>query len=93
VFGRRGRASLRRQGNEIRVDRPLADPDYPGYRYLRPSAALEEHTLPNSFGRALTELGAAVREHRMPAVAPETYVGSLLLVERILAQAGTKGTR
>jgi predicted dehydrogenase len=88
LFGSQGRARLTVQGNDIRLDSPAENPDYPGYKYLAEVGALPRDTLPDSFARALTQLVFAVRTGRGLDLHPEEVLGSLELLESIVTIAG-----
>jgi predicted dehydrogenase len=88
----RGRARLTSQGNDIRLDFPAENPDYPGYRYLSETEVLPRDTLPDSFAHALAALSAAVRTGQALPATPEQIIGSLDVLETMVNIARKGGT-
>jgi predicted dehydrogenase len=92
VLGTLGRARLLASGNDVHLDAPRPNPDYPGYRYLQPAEELPKNTLPASFSRALEALAEAVRTGRTPLVDPASYVSTLTLIDALAKPPRTSAT-
>ena len=86
-FGSKGRARLLSQGNDLRVDLPATNPDFPGYSYLSQARELPRDSMPHSFSGALRALERAVRTGEKPSTPASEAVHSLRLVESIISTA------
>ncbi len=91
LFGSAGRVRLVDNGNDIRFSHPMPSRDFPGYHYLKTRESLPRDTLPSSFTRAVAALAAAVETGAPLAVQPETFNGSLELIDSAIRCA--KGKR